>query len=275
MRVKLIIVVLFLVFVSFVYVDLFEVESLVVCYLLGVLVVEKFEYDGVSWCEIKFRLLWVLKFGCVCISILGVGGLLGFGYEEVVGGVSIQFIDIVKLCVGIVLCVDSGCSSGDVSIMWGLFDVKCMLWVCFYMNYSFIKNFNIGVMMLQDFFGYQGGMMLGVDLGWCFYCSEMLEWISDVGILVGNVQNLNIYFGVLELVVQVSGKLVYWFGVGLCDVYFGVGFIWLFSKYWIVYGNVGVSCLIGLVVDSLLVEWFIGILVGIGLVWRNQIGVRI
>jgi outer membrane scaffolding protein for murein synthesis (MipA/OmpV family) len=246
-----------------------EVESPSARYLLGVAVVNQPEYDGSSRRETKLRPLWALRFGRLRISTSGAGGLLGFGHEEAAGGASTQFIDTDKLRVGVSLRVDSGRSSGDASTTRGLPDVKRTLRARFYTSYSFTKDFTVNANLSQDLLGHHGGMTLGGDLGWRFYRSPTLEWTSGIGISAGSAQNLRSYFGVPESAVVASGKPAYEPGAGLRDVHMGVGFIRPLSKHWIVYGNAGVSHLLGPVADSPLVEKLTGASAGIGIAWRN------
>ena len=246
-----------------------EVESPSARYLLGAAVVSQPEYDGAARRETKLKPLWALKFGRVRFSTSGAGSLLGFGQEESAGGASTSFIDTDKLRVGVSLRVDSGRSSGDASTTQGLPDVRRTLRARFYTNYSLTKDLNIGATLSQDLLGHHGGMTLGTDLGWRFYKSKTLEWTSGIGISAGSAQNLNSYFGVPESAVAASGKRAYEPGAGLRDVHMGVGFIRPITKHWLVYGNAGVSRLLGPVADSPLVEKRTGSSVGIGLAWRN------
>ena len=246
-----------------------EVESPSARYLLGAAVVSQPEYDGASRRETKLKPLWALKFGRVRISTSGAGSLLGFGQEESAGGASTSFIDTDKLRVGVSLRVDSGRSSGDASTTQGLPDVRRTLRARLYTNYSLTKDLTIGATLSQDLLGHHGGMTLGTDLGWRFYKSRTLEWTSGFGISAGSAQNLNSYFGVPQSAVASSGKPFYEPGAGLRDVHFGVGFIRPLSKHWLVYGNSGVSRLLGPVADSPLVEKRTGMSAGIGLAWRN------
>jgi len=246
-----------------------EVESPSARYLLGAAVVSQPEYDGASRRETKLKPLWALKFGRLRISTSGAGGLLGFGQEEAAGGASVQFIDADRLRLGVSLRMDSGRSSDDASTTRGLPDVRRTLRARFYTNYSITKDFNVGATLSQDLLGRHGGMTLGADLGWRFYKSRTLEWTSGIGISAGSAQNLNSYFGVPESAVAASGKPAYEPGAGLRDMHMGVGFIRPLSKHWLVYGNAGVSRLLGPVADSPLVEKRTGSSAGIGLAWRN------
>lgn len=246
-----------------------DVESPTARYLLGVGVVSQPEYDGASRHETKLKPLWALKFGRVRISTSGSGSLLGFGREESAGGASTQFIDTEKLRVGASLRVDSGRSSGDASTTRGLPDVRRTLRARLYTSYSITKDFNIGANLSQDLLGHKGGMTMGADLGWRIYRSPTLEWTSGIGISAGNAQNLNTYFGVPESAVASSGKPAYEPGAGLRDVHAGIGFIRPLSKHWLVYGNAGVSHLLGPVADSPLVQKLTGTSAGVGIAWRN------
>jgi len=246
-----------------------EVESPSARYLLGVGVVSQPEYDGASRRETKLKPLWAFKLGRVRISTSGSGSLLGFGREESAGGASAQFIDTDKIRLGVSLRMDSGRSSDDASTTHGLPDVRRTLRARFYANYSITKDFNVGATLSQDLLGRKGGMTMGADLGWRFYRSPTLEWTSGIGISAGNAQNLRSYFGVPESAVAASGKPAYEPGAGLRDVHAGVGFIRPLSKHWLVYGNAGISHLLGPVADSPLVEKRTGTSAGIGIAWRN------
>jgi len=246
-----------------------EVESPSARYLLGAAVVTQPEYDGASRRETKLKPLWALKFGRIRISTSGAGGLLGFGQEESAGGASAQFIDTDRIRLGVSLRMDSGRSSGDASTTRGLPDVRRTLRARFYANYSITKDLNVGATLSQDLLGRHGGMTFGTDLGWRFYRSKTLEWTSGIGISAANAQNLRSYFGVPESAVAESGKPAYEPGGGLRDAHMGVGFIRPISKHWLVYGNAGLTYLLGPVADSPLVQRRTGSSAGIGLAWRN------
>jgi outer membrane scaffolding protein for murein synthesis (MipA/OmpV family) len=245
------------------------VEDPTARYLLGGAVASQPEYDGASRRETKFKPLWALKFGRVRISTSGAGGLLGFGQEEAAGGASTQLIDTDRLRAGIALRVDSGRSSGDASTTRGLPDVKRTLRARLYANYSYTKDFNLGVTLSQDLLGRKGGMTVSADLGWRIYRSETLQWTSGIGISAANAQNLRSYFGVPESAVEASGKPAYEPGSGLRDLHMGVGFIRPITKHWLVYGSAGASRLLGPAADSPLVERRTGTSASVGLAWRN------
>ena len=246
-----------------------EPESPPTRYLLGASVANQPEYDGARTRETKLKPLWAVKFGRVRISTSGASALLGFGREESGGGASTAFIDTDQLRVGASLRIDSGRSSGDASTTHGLPNVKRTLRARFYTNYSFTKDFTIGATLSQDLLGRQGGMTLGVDLGWRLYRSPTLEITSGVGISAANAQNLRSYFGVPVSAVAESGKPAYEPGAGLRDMHAGVGFIRPINKHWLVFGSAGASRLLGPVADSPLVEKRLGTSAGIGLAWRN------
>lgn len=124
------------------------------CYFVVVWLQYQFEYVGVQCYEFKFCLVWVLQWGCWCISMFGGNGLFGFGGEVCGDGVSIELVCSDWLKFGFLFWVDSGCSSGDVLMMFGLFDVWCMLCGCIYVGYVFIKDWQVFGFLFQDLLGW-------------------------------------------------------------------------------------------------------------------------
>jgi outer membrane scaffolding protein for murein synthesis (MipA/OmpV family) len=238
-------------------------------YLIGASVANQPEYDGASGRVTKLKPLWAFKLGRVRISTSGASSLLGFGQEEAGGGASTAFIDTDQLRLGVALRMDSGRSSGDASTTRGLPDVRRTLRARLYTSYSFTKDFNVGATLSQDLLGRQGGMTLGLDLGWRLYRSPTLEITSGAGISAANAQNLRSYFGVPQSAVAESGKPFYEPGAGLRDVHAGVSFIRPINKHWLTFGSAGVSRLMGPVAGSPLIEKRLGTGAAIGLAWRN------
>jgi outer membrane scaffolding protein for murein synthesis (MipA/OmpV family) len=214
-------------------------------------------------------LLWAVRWGRWRISAGGANALFGFGSEVTGSGASTDLVETKRWRVGVSLRLDSGRKSADADTTAGLPDIERTLRGRLFASYAVSRDWQLSGSLSQDLLGRQGGLLVGLDLGWRLRQTATTEWTAGAGIGAADGQHMRSYFGVTPAAALSSGLREFAPSAGLRDVHAGVGFTHELSRRWVTFGSAGVSRLLGPAARSPLTQAPTGGQFGLGLAYRN------
>lgn len=213
-------------------------------YLLGFNVSVGPEYPGADKQRVKARPLWAYQKGRFRISTGAAGGLLDLGGAASGPGASAELLRSDRLRLGVALRFDQGRDSADSDRLRGVPDVRATLRGRVYASYALSEGWSLGAAVSQDLLGRQGGMSLGLDLGYSASLGPLTTWQAGLGIGLGDRRFMRSYFGISESVAASSGYAVFDPSNPLRDVHAGLGFRHGLSRHWLSFGGISYSRLL-------------------------------
>lgn len=213
-------------------------------YLLGLNVSLGPEYPGADKQRLKARPLWAYQKGRFRISTGAAGGLLDLGGAASGPGASAELLRSDRLRLGVALRIDQGRDSADSDRLRGVPDVRATLRGRVYASYALSGGWSLGAAVSQDLLGRQGGISLGLDLGYSARLGPLTTWQAGAGLSLGDRRYMRSYFGVSERVAASSGYAVFDPGNPLRDVHAGLGFRHGLSRHWLSFGGIVYSRLL-------------------------------
>jgi outer membrane scaffolding protein for murein synthesis (MipA/OmpV family) len=213
-------------------------------YLLGLNVSLGPEYPGADKQRLKARPLWAYQKGRFRISTGAAGGLLDLGGAASGPGASAELLRSDRLRLGVALRIDQGRDSADSDRLRGVPDVRATLRGRVYASYALSGGWSLGAAVSQDLLGRQGGISLGLDLGYSARLGPLTTWQAGAGLSLGDRRYMRSYFGISERVAASSGYAVFDPGNPLRDVHAGLGFRHGLSRHWLSFGGIVYSRLL-------------------------------
>lgn len=238
-------------------------------YVLGASVNHGPDHAGSRRSETSLAPVWALHWGRWRISGGGGSALMGFGAAVYGAGASADLFSNERLRVGLSLRGDGGRRSKDAELTQGLPDVRRTLRGRLFASYALAPDWQLSAALSQDLLGREGGMTLGLDLGWRLHNSPRGEWTASAGLAAANGRHLRSYFGVTPQGSLAAGLPEYRPGAGLRDIHAGLGYTRALGPRWIVFASAGVSRLLGPAADSPLSQRPSSVNLGLGLAYRN------
>ncbi|MDR7272591.1 outer membrane scaffolding protein for murein synthesis (MipA/OmpV family) [Pelomonas saccharophila] len=237
-------------------------------WLVGAMALSQPEYEGSDRRIVKLRPLWAYQWGRFRISTSRAGGVMNFASDPQGPGASALLLSSDQFRLGAALRFDSGRTSGDSEHLKGLPDVKRTLRGRFFASWKLAERWDLSGNISQDLLGRRGGAVGSVDLGYHQRVTERTEWSASVGASLASAQNMRTYFGVTPEQSVASGLPAFSPGAGARDVYGGLGFTTALTPRWILFGNAGVSRLVGDAAASPLTQQRSSFSAGVGLAYR-------
>ncbi len=236
-------------------------------WLVGATLSANPEYAGAERSSLKLVPIWAWRWGRYTLSSSRGSGLLAFGTDVAGPGASAELVKTARLKLGVSLRIDSGRKASDSAVLAGLPDVRSSLRGRLAAVYQLGKQWNVAANLSQDLLGRGGGMAAGLDLGWQRRWQPQTEWSAGVGIGLANGQRMQAFFGV-PTSASTATRPTYQADGGAQDVHAGMGWVHAVDRRWIVFGNLGVSRLLGDAAASPLTRRAASVGAAAGLAWR-------
>lgn len=237
-------------------------------YLVGAMALSQPEYEGSGRRILKVRPLWAYQWGRFRISTSRSAAAMNFASDPQGPGASALLVDGKRVRFGAALRLDSGRNSGTSGRLKGLPDIERTVRGRVFVGYRLSDHWDISANVSQDLLGRQGGAVGSFDIGYHKRLSATVQWSAGVGISMANRQNMQTYFGITPEQAATSGLPVYLPGSGLRNAYAGTGFITALTPRWILFGNLGVSRILGNAASSPLTLERGSVSAGVGLAYR-------
>jgi outer membrane scaffolding protein for murein synthesis (MipA/OmpV family) len=213
------------------------------------------------------RPLAALRYGRLRIATSGSGGLLDFGTDTDVSGVSLDLVQSPHWKLRTGLRISGGRPSSDSDNLAGLPDVRKTVLGRASATYLVSRSWSAGTTLNVDLLGRGTGLFATTGLTWRHPVAVGTELQVGAGFTVANATHLDSYYGVPDSA-RTATRPAYSASAGLKDAGVGITLTSALASRWVAFAGLRYTRLLGSAADSPLVPDPSDVAATVGIAWR-------